>query len=796
MKRIFFLMAAALMSAAMFAGLHAGELTECKLYFTNFQDWEAVSNGTAVSTQQVTTKYSNEELTFSFCETEIKPDGTNAKFTEDFITPGYAKADKKATPYIETSALKSITKVHYVHAATGGERGWGLQYRVAGESEWTTASSAYCKQAGTEVDVAINKENVQLRWYNLNASQNAYMTELAIYGMAEDDGQPMEYTITYFDQDGNRIGEKVQTELETLVFAFGETDLTIPDGYKFRGWYDGSKKRHEEGEAIEGDLRLNALVTKIEEAKEGLFYVYNLASPVFYPQDHELIDIEDDKATLHLDGKKVIIVLKANGEELFSQDEGSEFTETNIAGLQELALYFVKEFVPLDPSGYRIIPSGDAANLLLTLRTLKDGDKVYLPNGVYDLGETVLSPISKKNVSLIGQSMEGVIIKNAPDYRTESINNTATLYLTGENIYLQDLTIQNALDYYKTNNGRAVALWSKCSKVICKNVRLLSYQDTYYSNRVGGLHYFEDCEIHGTVDFICGDGSVYFKNNLLYCEKRGSEGGGNDVLTASNADASDRGYVFEGCTVKSECPSVSFGRAWNNKPQVAFLNTKFDYSAGNFALPSTRWTPALMNKDAWPVFGEFNTRDADASLLTPNSNVVTFVDEKNNNATQDIETVLSEENAAKFTIEYTLGSWAETAKKDAKQVRKNVMLEDGVLRWNPCDAGVYLVFIHSVPYCITTETSIDLNTIDMEKIRDLYELYYGRRDIEPTAEYYVRFANGRGGFGPAVYPWDMPEGLSNTGVSNSKTTKIVRDGQVVIVRDDKEYTVLGNELVR
>lgn len=68
---------------------------------------------------------------------------------------------------------------------------------------------------------------------------------------------------------------------------------------------------------------------------------------------------------------------------------------------------------------------------------------------------------------------------------------------------------RTGLLYYKNDNGRAVCLWDQGTKTICKNVRLLSYQDTYYSNLQGAVKYFEDCEIHGTVDFICGDGKTY-----------------------------------------------------------------------------------------------------------------------------------------------------------------------------------------------------------------------------------------------------------------------------------------------
>ena len=447
-------------------------------------------------------------------------------------------------------------------------------------------------------------------------------------------------------------------------------------------------------------------------------------------------------------------------------------------------------------TGYYMVPTNDVASFLLALVQAESGDKIFLPRGIYDLGETCLTTISKNNISIIGESMEKTIIKNAPDAAKESIDKTATIKIN-KNVsgtYLQDLTIQNALDYYKNDNGRAVALWDQGTKTICKNVRLLSYQDTYYSNLQGAVKYFDDCEIHGTVDFICGDGSVYFKNNLLYCEKRKAAGGGSDALTANNGPASDKGYVFEGCTVKSECPVVSFGRAWNNTPSVAFLNTLVDYSAGEFSFENSdiqRWTKKLMNPNAWPKFGEYNTYLADGTVLTPASNVVTFLDEKSGNATQNIETVLSAEQAAAYTMDYTLGEWSATAAKDVEQIRKNVFFsEDGVMSWNASEEGIYLVYIHSVPYCITTETSIDVTAVNWE---ELYEKY-GKSGQMPTAEYYVRFANGRGGFGPAIYPGETPESIENTAASNGKVSKFFRDGQVVIVRDGKEYNILGAEL--
>lgn len=309
-----------------------------------------------------------------------------------------------------------------------------------------------------------------------------------------------------------------------------------------------------------------------------------------------------------------------------------------------------------------------SANARFFLRALADANKtgnrtVYLPNGIYDLGELTLTAVEADHISIIGESMEGTIIRNAPDYRLESIAKTATLRIADdvEGTVLMNLTLENALDYYKNNNGRAVCLWDQGTKTVCKHVRLLSHQDTYYSDRPEGQKYFEDCEIHGTVDFICGDGNVYFKNCLLYCERRGGNGGGVDIITANKASGKDVGYIFDGCTIKSECPVVSLGRAWNNTPRCVFLNTVLDYSAGEFSLYDKkiqRWNTEGM-RVLPECFGEYKTCDVQGKVISPEKNEVVFTYRGQEKA---MNTILTDEQAARYTMEYVLGPWTMEAK--------------------------------------------------------------------------------------------------------------------------------------
>lgn len=625
--------------------------------------------------------------------------------------------------------------------------------------------------------------------------------------------------LTFKDQNGAVLGKFDTYEGATLeTIPFDTDDLpAIGEGNAFRGWFYSSGKKAQEGDPITGNTTISAVVTPIETATVGSVQTYDFASPIFYPEDHETVNAingsfhdathgwqfaADGSIEVDVAGNAVVVVtlcqysetaeisvkagetelakdsleknVTADGTELMAQYRGEAgkltISWTAKQYIHKVVVYNVLDFMEKDEeTGYYIVSSGDAASLLLALVQAQEGDKIFLSNGVYDLGETVLTTISKNNISLIGQSMEGTIIKNAPDAKTESIDKTATIkiYKNVSGTYIQDLTIQNALDYYKNDNGRAVALWDQGTKTICKNVRLLSYQDTYYSNLQGAVKFFDDCEIHGTVDFICGDGSVYFRNNLLYCEKRKKDGGGSDALTANNGPATDRGYVFADCTVKSECPTVSFGRAWNNTPSVTFINTLVDYSAGEFGFESSdiqRWTKKLMNPNAWPQFGEYNTHLADGTVLTPATNVVTFLDEKSNNATRDIETIMSADSAAKFTLDYTLGDWAATAEADAAQAECDVENIDA--------DGIYLV---------ETESG--------------YEIVKGSELTEIEEGASVRKANARGGFGKPAGE-DQGEAIENVAgeKTNGAWTKEFRNGQLVIIRDGKAYNALGAQL--
>ena len=321
-----------------------------------------------------------------------------------------------------------------------------------------------------------------------------------------------------------------------------------------------------------------------------------------------------------------------------------------------------------------VVEKGNAQSLLNAiskaneLNASQDAPQLYIliPDGLYDLGERVLTRLTGHHVALVGQSMTGTVIQNKPDIKNEGLSKTAVIQNRGQNNYFQDLTLKNALDYYAAGSaGRAATLHDKGTRTICNRVRLLSYQDTYYSDNDQCQLYFQDSEIHGTVDFICGDGDVWFERCLLVTEKRTLDGSGRNVITAPKTSKTPWGYIFNHCTVQNIVSNFEYARGWNGTPHSIWLHT-------------TLLTPEKLNPTRFDSHGmrtvqndfkEYGTIDAQGRDITPRSNVVTFTlkDEKN-----PVETILTDDEAKRYTVKRVFPGWnpQKVIRQTEKKARK------------------------------------------------------------------------------------------------------------------------------
>lgn len=603
------------------------------------------------------------------------------------------------------------------------------------------------------------------------------------------------FTLTYYNVDGSVLENSQKVEKDAKIATLrNDEGVTVAEGKKFRGWYveaDGGRK-YSVDDVVTSDLNLYAGVTDIETESTSARYTFNLTDEYFYDEDHEAFNAENagfhdsthgwtlesngkidllvgghayiiatlcryskQDATLTLydaEGNEVSTVPgydSTDGKSVMLEYKGAAGTVTlkssNEVYLHKLVIANV-EGSPIEKNeqGYYVVKANDGGNFLTTLEianATSSSDKrtyVFVPDGTYDLGNAVLTPISGNNISIIGQSMDNTIIVNEAEQ--EGIGVSATLYITGQNTYLQDLTLKNAYDYYKPGfAGRAVVIQDKGSHTICKNVRMLSYQDTYYSNSDSHF-YFENSDIHGTVDFICGEGDVFFNNCTLTVEPRNADGSGECTLTAPSTNNTKYGYVFSGCTIDSKAEKFNYGRAWNNTPRCAYINTTLLQPE---KLNSNRWTLGGMNVPA-DKFVEYNTMDASGKVISPSSYVCTFTKDSKKNT---YETILTADEADTYSLDNLSKAWNWYPATYTAQKSMNLLKADGnKLTWDAVDGALaYAVFRNGTFVGMTTTESYDLT--------------------EGTAsEYIVRAANECGGFGQGA---SMTTAISDTVADNA-----------------------------
>ncbi len=348
-----------------------------------------------------------------------------------------------------------------------------------------------------------------------------------------------------------------------------------------------------------------------------------------------------------------------------------------VAGLMVALTAMAQQVIVVDKDNAQSLLDAISKANKLNADTTAEQLFILIPDGFYDLGETVLTRLSGHNVAVIGESMEGTIIQNKPDVKIESISKTAIIQNRGKNNYYQDLTLKNALDYYSTNeDGRAVTLQDKGTRTICNRVRMLSYQDTYYSDNETCQHYMLDSEIHGTIDFICGAGDVWFERCNIITEKRTPDGKGIDIITATRTSDTKWGYIFNHCTIENRMSAFNYGRAWHTQPRCVWLNTILLTPE---KLEASRFDDEGM-KISSNYFKEYGTMDAKGNDITPESNVVTFT-LRDHTKPFVAETIMSKEEAKQYTLKRIFGDWRpdkrlRSLEKQSKKLKKLYLLNE------------------------------------------------------------------------------------------------------------------------
>ena len=355
-----------------------------------------------------------------------------------------------------------------------------------------------------------------------------------------------------------------------------------------------------------------------------------------------------------------------------------------------------------------------------------DGTPLRVKDGEREL--TVPSPmtvLTAPNTSICGEGSGLSVIESRPRY--EGISVTATLMLHGaDSTFLQDFTLWS---HYRDAPGafavRSVALREqRCRGNILRNVSLLSNQDTYVTNS-GGTTFLSDCDIHGTVDFICGGGTVFFDRCRLHLRPRGRRG--NVICAPATEDSLSAGYVFSRCTILGDALQAGrykLGRPWQKAPQAVFLHTRM-------MLPPDASGWAEMHGTLPRLFAEYASVD---SLLRPVAAAGRRTRYRNREGVP-VEVmhapVLTADEAAAYDLRRVFPSW-HPDEAGAPVAPPEVCVADGALVWDDVPgAGLYAVCLNGRVAAFTT-----------------HPRYRIPSDSPSGARYGVRCANFYGALGP------------------------------------------------
>ena len=318
--------------------------------------------------------------------------------------------------------------------------------------------------------------------------------------------------------------------------------------------------------------------------------------------------------------------------------------------------------------------------------------------------------IKAANISLIGEDRDATVI-------TQDISNDADMLFTGQfgqahkyetiayspvlqlegaatGMYFQDITIKSGIN---DALGRNLAIQDKASKTIYKNTLLYGYQDTWTSNNQNGLYYFEDGQVRGRTDYLCGKGDAYFLNLELLQVASG--------YAAVPSTPKNIGWVFKNCAISADGSGVdgtfTLGRPWGQGTPVAvFIDTKMN------VVPKTEGWNEMSG--GWPKrFAEFNSVNNKGVAIDLSGRKSIFAETHPNNP------VLSAEEADEYSnMTAMFGDWQPTLATEQAPVPTDVKMEGNTLTWADsnyallwaiCKDGNVIAFTTEPTYTVTTD---------------------------------------------------------------------------------------------
>ncbi|KAL0560679.1 hypothetical protein IC582_001089 [Cucumis melo] len=237
--------------------------------------------------------------------------------------------------------------------------------------------------------------------------------------------------------------------------------------------------------------------------------------------------------------------------------------------------------------------------------------KIYILPGIYR--EKLYIPITKPYISLIGNKnrvTETVITWNdkASDKNINGVElgtyKTATVAIDSDYFCATGITFENTNVAKPGDKGRqGVALRITGDKAVFYRVKFLGGQDTLLDDL--GTHYFYQCHIRGSVDFIFGTARSLYEQCVITST---AESYGAIAAHHRASPDDDTGFSFVRCVINGS-GKVYLGRAWGNYSRTIYSNCYIEDVIN--PLGWSDWNDPSRQRTV--VFGQYNCRGSGAN---------------------------------------------------------------------------------------------------------------------------------------------------------------------------------------
>ena len=275
---------------------------------------------------------------------------------------------------------------------------------------------------------------------------------------------------------------------------------------------------------------------------------------------------------------------------------------------------------------------------------------IFIKAGRYH--EHLYIPEDKPQLRFIGQGRDVVRIfddRVSGGRNASPVDVAATVVCHAPNTYFEGITFENRWGTRMKDGPQALALYTKNDRTIVNHCAMLSYQDTYRTAEVvNGRNYVRQCFIEGAIDFIYGQGNVFFDSCTLNSVLQ--DGG---FIVATKHDESTRwGYVFRNTTITAPgTPSdtrVWLGRPWLHSPMAVFINTRTEVT-----IPPEGWYDHMSTLPK--VYADYGTVDAEGRPVDLSQRINRYYNIVGNDTVWGIcKNRLTDEEAAALTIDRVL----------------------------------------------------------------------------------------------------------------------------------------------